>query len=147
MGEQVWLADRRVGDRWTSPETTVTAEEIMAFGQAWDPQPGHLNPELAQATPFGALAASGWHTAVVSMRLLSPFVTGMVARSVQLEWPTPTRPGDRLHVEARVVAVRDSRRHPDRLVVEVEYDTLTQQGEVRQQATAVLVAWRPRPAS
>jgi acyl dehydratase len=88
------------------------------------------------------LAASGWYTAVVSMRLITAFVTGLVARTVTLEWPTPTRPGDRLHVEAQVTAVRDSRRHPDRSVVEVQYDTVTDQGAIRQRATVVLVGWR-----
>jgi len=138
----MWLEDFTVGDHLRSPEIAVTAEEIVAFAEAFDPQPGHLSQETALATPFKGLCASGWHTAAISMRLFVDMgFTGMVGAGVDLTWPTPTRPGDRLHLEIRVTGKRDSRTKPNQGVVEVEYDTLNQDGECRQRTRTRIVVW------
>jgi len=131
-----------VSDRFYSgEEIEVTAQEIMSFAKAYDPQPGHLSEESALHTPFGGLAASGWHTAAITMRLLTDVgFAGMVGATITLTWPTPTRPGDRLHVDGRIISKRESRTKPDRGVVEIEYDTVNQSGEVRQHTQAVVIA-------
>ena len=140
---QMWMDDFVVGDRFYSgEEIEITEEAIVAFAEEYDPQPGHLSEEAALATPFGGLAASGWHTAAVTMRLLFNLgFTGIIGAQVTLAWPTPTRPGDRLHVDVRVTSKRDSASKPDRGVVTLEYDTLNHEGEVRQKAQTVIIAW------
>ena len=138
----MWLEDFHVGDHLRSPEALVTADQIVAFAQAYDPQPGHLSQELAEATPFKGLAASGWHTAAISMRLFVDMgFSEMVGAGVTLDWPTPTRPGDRLHLEIRVTEVRQSRTKPDRGIVVVEYDTVNQDGETRQRTSTRIMVW------
>ena len=138
----MWLEDFHVGDHLRSPEILVTAEDIVTFARAYDPQPGHLSQELALATPFKGLAASGWHTAAISMRLFVDMgFSEMVGAGVTLDWPTPTRPGDRLHLEIRVTEVRESRTKPDRGIVVVEYDTQNQDGECRQRTSTRIMVW------
>jgi acyl dehydratase len=84
----------------------VTAETIKAFAAEFDPQPFHLDEAAAAASLFGGLAASGWHTAALTMRLLVdgglPLAGGLIGASGELSWPRPTRPGDVLHVECTV---------------------------------------------
>ncbi len=144
MSEQVWLEDFRVGDHWSSEtEIEVTAEAIMDFARRYDPQPGHLSEATARQTPFQGLAASGWQTAAWTMRLLVGLgLTGLTGAGVDLAWPTPTRPGDRLRLDLTVTGVRPSRTRPDRGVVDLEYDTLNQTGQIRQHTHAVVIAWR-----
>ena len=136
------MEDLHVTDRFYSgEEIEVTAQEIMSFAKAYDPQPGHLSEETALATPFRGLAASGWHTAAITMRLLTDLgFMGMAGANVTLTWPSPTRPGDRLHIDGRVTAKRESRTKPDCGVVELEYDTVNQRGEIRQHTQAIVVA-------
>ncbi|MDR2929515.1 MAG: MaoC family dehydratase N-terminal domain-containing protein [Propionibacteriaceae bacterium] len=143
----MWLEDFHVGDRYHgSQELEITDEDIMTFAKRWDPQPGHLSQEEAAQTPFDGLAASGWHTAAVTMRLVvaSGFV-GIMGAEVRLTWPTPTRPGDRLHLDLEVTSVRASKSNPARGVVELDYDSVNQHGEVRQRTHVVAIVER-RPA-
>jgi len=137
------MEDFHVGDHIVSQEAIgVTADEIMAFGRLYDPQPGHISEETAQDSFFSGLAASGWHTAAITMRLLVDMgFTGVVGVNISLTWPTPTRPGDLLSLDLRVTSVRTSQSKPDRGIVEVEYDTLNQAGEVRQHTQATIMAF------
>jgi len=88
---------------------------------------------------------SGWQTAAITMRLLVttglPLATGIIGASIDLAWPTPTRPGDRLHVELEVTDVRVSKSDPSRGFITAAYDTLNQHGDVRQRTTARLLAF------
>lgn len=105
-----YLEDFQIGERWTSAPTTLSEAEIIAFGQANDPQPMHTDPEAAKSSPFGGLVASGWQIAALSMRL---FVqaggygkTPVVGMGIEeLRWRKAVRPGDTLTVEREVVAV------------------------------------------
>lgn len=120
MPNRRYLEDLAVGERWTSPAPIlVTAEEIIAFGRAFDPQPFHTDPELAKAGPAGGLIASGWHTAALAMRAnveSRPFGdTPQLGLGVdELRWLKPVRPGDRLTVEREILAVIPSKTKPDR---------------------------------
>ena len=95
---------------------------------------------------FGGLAASGWHTAAITMQLNVagglPIAGGIVGRSGEISWPLPTRPGDVLHVESEVVAVERSRSRPDRGTATVRSETRNQRGEVVQVATMKLLVPR-----
>src|SRR3974377_199452 len=64
-----WFDDLVVGMRFRSPDKVVTREEIKRFASEFDPQPYHLDEAVAEQTPLKGLAASGWHTAAISMRL------------------------------------------------------------------------------
>jgi len=146
MSEEMWLEDLHESDRmYSGEEIEVSAQEIMSFAHAYDPQPGHVSEETALDTPFHGLAASGWHTAAITQRLLTKLgFIGVIGADITLTWPTPTRPGDRLHLDGRVASVRASRTKPDRGVVSLEYDTVSQHGEIRQHTQAVIIA-RHRP--
>jgi acyl dehydratase len=95
---------------------------------------------------FAGLAASGWHTAAITMRLLvtsgPPLVNGSVGAGGEIEWNSPTRPGDVLHVESEVVSLIPSRSRPERGVAVLRSKTLNQRGEVVQTLTAKLMVSR-----
>ena len=129
-----YLEDFHVGERWESRPTALTAEEIIAFGRANDPQPMHIDPERAAQGPFGSLIASGWQVASLAMRV---FVqaggygdTPMIGMGIdELRWLKPVRAGDRLVVEREVVEVRRSESRPDRGVIRTRVTVRNQDGE------------------
>ncbi len=146
---KLYLDDIHVGQRFTSGSLTVEEERIKAFARDFDPQPFHLDEAAAKASLFGGLAASGWHTAAMTMRLLvdggAPVAGGIVGAGGELSWPRPTRPGDVLTVVSEVLEVTPSKSRSDRGMVTVRSETLNQKGEAVQIATMKLVVPR-RPA-
>ncbi len=148
--QPLYLDDMAVGDRFTSGEHAMDAAQIIAFAQQFDPQPFHLDDAAAQGTLFGGLAASGWHTAAVTMRLQVtsglPIAGGIVGAGGELSWPRPTRPTDVLHVVSEVMAINPSKSKPDRGMVTVRSETLNQHGEVLQVSTVRIVVPR-RPGA
>ncbi len=146
----LFLEDLQVGQRFTSARATIDADAIRAFAAAWDPQPFHLDDAAAAATLFGGLAASGWHTAALTMRLLVtsglPLAGGIIGSGGTLAWERPVRPGDTLHVTCEVLEITPSRSRPDRGTVRVRCLTVNQNGETVQSFTPKLVVTR-RPAT
>ena len=147
MPELFHLEDFEVGQRFVTGTATMDQESIIAFAKQFDPQPFHTDPEAARHSFFGGLAASGWHTAAVSMRLIidgtPPIAGGQIGAGVELSWPRPTRPGDVLHVECEVMAVTPSRSKPDRGFITMKSLTKNQQDEVVQvQTSKILVRKR-----
>ena len=140
------LEDFAVGDRFSGGALLVTTEMIKAFAREFDPQPFHTDEEAAKGTFFGGLAASGWHTAAMTMRLLAefgpPVAGGLIGGSAEIAWPQPTRPGDVLHVECEILAVTPSRSKPERGTVLMRSETKNQNGDVLQVLTAKLVVPR-----
>jgi acyl dehydratase len=143
------LDDLHVGQRFTSGSRVLNAEEIKAFAREYDPQPFHLDEEAAKGTLFGGLAASGWHTMALSMRLMVdgglPLAGGIIGAGGSIEWPKPTRPGDILTVVSEVVEIKPSRSRPDRGMVTVRGETRNQHGDVVQILMARLIV--PRRAT
>lgn len=141
-----YLDDLEVGLRFGSRSHTLEAGQILAFADAFDPQPFHLDHEAAKATLFGGLAASGWHTAAITMRLLveggAPIAGGIIGAGAEIAWPRPTRPGDVLNVESEIVDVMPSRSKPDRGIVTIRSETRNQRGETVQVMTSRLVVPR-----
>jgi acyl dehydratase len=128
----------------------VTAEEITAFAAQYDPQPFHLDDAAARQTMFGGLAASGWHTAALTMRLLvgGEFrpAGGIIGGGMdELRWPRPLRPGDTLRLETEVMEVRPSRSRPQQGLVKARTTTFNQHDEPVQVIVANLIVPR-RPA-
>lgn len=141
----LYLESFNVGDTFTSASKVITLEQIKAFAREFDPQPFHLNEDAARNTLFGGLAASGWHTAALTMRLLVdslPLGNGLIGAGSDLRWPTPTRPGDELQVRSEVLEVKPSKSKPDRGIVVVQCDTLNQHGECVQRAISQLLVFR-----
>ena len=109
-----WFDDLALGMRFKTGEVSVTKEEIKRFAAEFDPQPFHLDETAAEKTILKGLAASGWHTAAISMNLIvkiRPFgPQPLMGLGVDdLRWMTPVRPGDVLHVEGEVVELIPSR--------------------------------------
>ncbi|RKH68193.1 MaoC family dehydratase [Corallococcus llansteffanensis] len=147
---ELFLDDLQVGQRFVSGTHAVDEAQILAFAREFDPQGFHLDDEVAKGTLFEGLAASGWHTAALTMKLNVrgglPFKGGIVGAGAEIRWPKPTRPGDVLHVESEVLELIPSRTKPDRGIATVRSETRNQHGDVVQVLTAKLVLPR-RPAS
>lgn len=142
----LYLEDLAVGQRFTSASQDMTAAAIKAFARQFDPQPFHLDEAAAQASFFKGLAASGWHTASVTMRLLVEsgltLAGGLIGAGGEIAWPQPVRPGDVLTVESEVLALHPSKSKPERGLVTVRSRTRNQRGEVVQDMTTRMLVWR-----
>jgi acyl dehydratase len=145
-----FFEDFAVGQRFRSGTATVTAERIKSFAAEFDPQSFHVDEDAARDSLFAGLAASGWHTAAIAMRLLVESdlkpAGGTIGAGVEdLRWPRPVRPGDVLHIQSEVVDVRASRSRPDLGIVKVRATLYNQSDEPVQLWTPVLMV-RRRPA-
>jgi acyl dehydratase len=143
---RLYLDDLAIGQRFTSGTHAIDEAQIKAFARQFDPQPFHLDEATARDTMFAGLAASGWHTTAITMRLLVeqglPLAGGIVGAGAEVAWPQPTRPGDVLRVESEVLEVTPSRSRPDRGMALVRSLTLNQRDEVVQTLTAKLIVPR-----
>lgn len=143
---ELHLEDFTVGQVFGSGRLKVDAADIKAFAATFDPQPFHLDEDKARDTFFKGLAASGWHTAALTMRLLvdSPIKPsmGIVGAGGEISWPRPVRPGDELRLESEVLEVRPSQSRPDRGTIRVKTTTLNQNDEAVQVLVASLVVSR-----
>lgn len=141
---QVFVSTRRL---------RVGKDEILAFAEQFDPQPFHLDEQAAGNSIFGGLVASGWHTAALTMRLVteSEFrsATGTTGLGFdQLRWPVAVRPGDELHIESEVLDQRPSKSRPDHGVMKMRIQTLNQHGQIVQELISnELVPRRPAGAA
>lgn len=143
--EDYYFDDLRVGLRFESGPHTITEAEIKAFAAAFDPQPFHLDDERARTSIFGGLAASGWHTAAITMRLMVDMgipAGGLIGTGCELSWPRPTRPGDTLRVVSEVLEIVPSRSRDDRGMAVIRSETRNQNDEIVQQLTAKMVAFK-----
>ncbi|MDR2688382.1 MAG: MaoC family dehydratase [Azoarcus sp.] len=141
----VYLDDVAEGDRYISREYPLAVAQIKAFARDFDPQVFHLDETAAANTFFGGLAASGWHTAAITMRLMVesvPFASGLIGAGVEISWPRPTRPGDVLHVDSTIIAITPSKSKPDRGIVSLQSLTLDQEGQEVQKLISRLLLFR-----
>ena len=133
MGNQ-WFEDFEAGQRFVSQGVTLTEASIIDFAIRYDPQRFHIDREAAARTPFGGLVASGFQTLGLSFRMF--FELGVIRESgigapgiEDLKWLAPVRPGDTVHTEVEVVALRPSRSKTDRGTVRMRYAAVNQHGE------------------
>ena len=140
---ELYLDDFHVGQKFGSGRLRVETDQIKAFAAEFDPQPFHLDEAVAKSSFFGGLAASGWHTAALTMRLLvtSDFkpAGGVIGVSNEISWTRPVRPGDELRVESEVLEVRPSKSRPEQGLIKVRATTLNQKDEPVQVLTANLI--------
>lgn len=146
----LYLDDFAVGDRFVTPGLTVTESHIIDFAFQWDPQPFHIDVEAAARHEMGSLLASGFHTLCLTFRLFQQ--SGVLARCNitgagldNLRWLRPVRPGDTIHAEAVVSAVRPSRSKPDRGTLAMRHSAVEHRGGVVMEVDCVHVV-RRRPA-
>lgn len=129
---EMYFEDLSPGLVFRSEPLTVTSHQIKAFAGEFDPQPFHLDEAAAESSFFRGLAASGWHTAALTMSHLVrtlPIAGGLIGASIdQLQWRLPLRPGDAIHIEVEVLAVRVSQSRPDRGILQTRVTTLNQSG-------------------
>ena len=145
MAEAFYFEDFFVGQLFYSAGSAkVSAEEIKEFGQKYDPQPFHLDEAAGEGSFFKGLAASGWMTAAIAMRLRvesTPIVGGMVGAGVEeIRFTQPVRPGDSLRIESEILSVRRSGSRPDMGVVRSRTTVFNQHDEVVMRTTVNFLA-------
>ncbi len=145
--KQLYLDDFKVGAVFTSDTLNISTEQIIEFARQFDPQPFHTDEQAAKDTFFQGLAASGWHTASLTMSLLVrsgfPCAGALVGLGADVKWPIPTRPGDSLHVETEVLEIKALRSKPDKGIITLRCSTINQNNEAVQiMVTKVLIPKR-----
>ena len=130
-----YFEDFAVGHVETHGPKLVTREEIIAFAAEFDPQPMHLDEEAARRSMLGGLAASGWHTCVILMRLFADGVlldsSSMGAPGIEeMRWLKPVRPGDRISARVTILEKRESKSRPDMGFIRLQIELLNQNAEV-----------------
>ena len=127
----MYFEDFACGYSYTTEHYLVPNDEIIDFAQQWDPQPFHIDETAAEDYPYGGLIASGWHTLLISFRLM--LETGKLKECSigspgmqELRWLLPVKPGDTLCNKARVESAKLSKSKPDRGFVTVQYEVLNQ---------------------
>jgi acyl dehydratase len=145
-----YLDDLRVGQRFETGTYLMDEARIKAFAAEFDPQPFHLDEAAAKASVFRGLAASGWHTAAATMRMIVDgkfrLAGGSIGLGGEIAWPMPTRPGDTLRVHTEVVEIVPSKSKPNQAIVKIRNVTVNQKGEEVQVFTAKLMVFK-RPAT
>ena len=149
----IYFEDLEVGAETNFGTYEVTREEVLEFARKYDPQPFHLSDEAAAKTHFGRLAASGWHTAAMTMAVIARRVTdrkqaGLGSPGIdELRWLKPVYPGDTLHVRGKIIDKTPSRSKPDIGSFRTE-TTVTNQDDVpvMRFTSIVLIRRRPEPA-
>ena len=139
-----YLKDFTPGQIYRTGRKRMDVADIKRFAQEFDPQPFHLDEEAGKSSMFGGLAASGWHTAATTMRLLvdSDFkaANGLIGAGFdELKWPKPVYPGDELRVEMEVLEVRATKSRPEMGFVKFKMTTLNQKDEPVQTGVCNLV--------
>ena len=142
---KLYLEDLEVGATFTSGSYEMNEERILQFASEFDPQPFHTDSEAAKETFFGGLAASGWHTAAVTMRLLvesAPLAGGLIGAGSEVSWPRAVRPGEVLRVVTTVKELIPSRSKPDRGLAIMQSVTYNQDDEICQSSVAKVLVFR-----
>jgi acyl dehydratase len=142
-----YLEDFSVGQKFGSGRLRVEKDRIKTFAAEFDPQPFHLDEDAARDSIFQGLAASGWHTAALSMRLLvegelKPAGGIVGAGFDEFRWPLPVRPGDELRVESEILEVRPSQSRPKQGLIKLRMTTLNQDGDAVQISVGNLIVPR-----
>ncbi len=146
----IYFEDLEVGREVEFGHYDVTREEVLEFARKYDPQPFHLSDEEAAKTHFGRIAASGWHTAAMTMAVLVAHMAdepqaGLGSPGVdELRWLKPVYPGDRITVRGKVLDKTPSRSKPDLGSFRTQTSVTNQDGvDVLRFTSIVLIRRRP----
>jgi acyl dehydratase len=145
MSAELYFEDFTLGRKFQSAYSAkITAAEIKEFGEKYDPQPFHLDVAAGESSFFKGLAASGWLTAALVMRMRVDTIKvagGMIGAGVdEMRWTTPVRPNDSLRSESEVVSVRPSKKRPDYGVVKISTTAFNQRDEIVLKSTVNFLA-------
>lgn len=147
----IYFEDLEVGRERDFGSHHVTREEVLDFARKYDPQPFHLSDEEAAKTHFGRIAASGWHTAAMTMGVIARRVVdeeqaGLGSPGIdELRWKKPVYPGDTIDVRGRILEKTPSRSRPDMGSFRTETTVTNQNGEVVMTfISIVLIRRRPQ---
>jgi acyl dehydratase len=144
----LYLEDLEAGQVFRgSTRIKVTVEDIVRFAREYDPQPFHLDDKTAKESIFGGLAASGWHTAAMTMRLLVDgdcrIAGGLIGLGFEeMRWPRPVWPGDELRVQSEILEKRESKSKQDQGLVKMRNSTFNQHDEPVQVSVGTLIVPR-----
>jgi acyl dehydratase len=146
-----YLDDLAVGQKYETGTYVMEEGRMKAFAAEFDPQPFHLDEAAAKESVFGGLAASGWHTAAATMRLIVDgkfkLAGGSVGLGGEIAWPRPTRAGDVLRVHTEITEIVPSRSKPNQGIVKIRNITVNQKGEEVQVFTAKLMVFKRPPSN
>lgn len=150
MEAEYWWEDFTPGMVLESDPYLVTEAEIIEFARKYDPQPFHVDPKAAAASPFGGLIASGWLTTVICMRLFYDQVlskaAGMGSPGVdEVRWTRPVRPGDTLRVKRTVLETSPSKSRPEMGSVRSRAEVYNQDGQMVMHLTSISLFRRRKP--
>jgi acyl dehydratase len=143
---KLYLEDLQVGQKFTSGRYQMDEKRMKEFAGEFDPQAFHLDEGAGEQSVFKGLAASGWHTAAATMRMLVEGdlmpSCGLIGLGGEISWPRPTRPGDTLHVESEILEIVPSRSKPMQGIAKIRNTTINQNGEVVQVFTVSVLVLR-----
>ena len=149
----IYLEDLEVGAETDFGTYDVTREEVLEFAHKYDPQPFHLSDEEAAKTHFGRIAASGWHTAAMTMAVIARYVVGHRQAGLgspgidELRWKKPVYPGDTLQVSGKILEVTPSRSRPDMGSFRTQTTVINQDGQVVMTFISIVLMRRRPEAS
>ena len=143
--QELYFEDFHIGQKFQSTGSAkITAEEIKEFAARYDPQPFHLDEAAGESSFFKGLAASGWLTAAVVMRLRVESLKvfgGMIGAGVEeMRWTEPVRPNDTIRTEIEVVGVRTSQSRNNYGIVRTRTLAYNQRNEVVLRSTVNFLA-------
>lgn len=144
----IYFEDLEVGAETYFGSYDVTREEVLEFARKYDPQPFHLSDEEAAKTHFGRLAASGWHTAAMTMAVIARHVVehkqaGLGSPGIdELRWKKPVYPGDTLHVCGRILEKTPSRSRPEMGSFRTETNVTNQDDQLVMSFTSIVLIQR-----
>ncbi len=147
----IYFEDLVIGEERLFGTYDVTREEVIEFARKYDPQPFHLSDEAAANTHFGRLAASGWHTAAMTMAVIARAVVadeqaGLGSPGIdELRWLKPVYPGDQLTVRGTILEKTPSRSKPDIGSFRTQTTVTNQDGVPVMRFTSIVLMQR-RPA-
>ena len=126
--------DLVVGEKIALGSVTVTREMIIAWAEEFDPLPFHLDEEAARKSLLGGLAASGWQTGALTLKMLgNRFLDGVASAGglgfSDLKWKRPCMAGDTISATATIASLRRSSHHPERGILVVDLLVTNQRGE------------------
>ena len=150
----IYFEDLEIGAETEFGSYEVTRDEVLDFAHKYDPQPFHISEEEAAKTHFGRIAASGWHTAAMTMAVIARHVVaheqaGLGSPGIdELRWKKPVYPGDTLHVRGRILEKTPSRSRPDMGSFRTQTTVTNQDGEtVMTFISIVLIRRRPEASA
>ena len=144
----IYFEDLEVGAETYFGSYDVSREEVLEFARKYDPQPFHLSDEEAAKTHFGRLAASGWHTAAMTMAVIARHVVehkqaGLGSPGIdELRWKKPVYPGDTLHVRGRILEKTPSRSRPEMGSFRTETNVTNQDDQLVMSFTSIVLIRR-----